>query len=427
MEKFVCTHCGNHFEHEPAESILCPKCYWSTSVKKEKEETQSSFSPRTTNPAKTAMLEPEILHKLWIGAGGLFFVLLLIGIALFALRHLRKQDEFLHTIETKNAQVIAAQAPELALTPEQQEILNRAVSLEAGRPVTQQEKETLAPRFSFRSRGSQGVPTPPWNEKEFDAFIKNQETQFQLPLEWSYRRKLKQLFSTHYVPAARAFEAKDHLKARDEWIRSLAFPIYQNDVQKHRAVILTMFRPFINDTLAKIGSMNASLVGNELFALEGKIKSFYDNLIDLLQKGSWEEANAKILELKGELAQTEKLPKAVNPPALPKELSLVDQDIREVLLAQVAPAETSAPDWDALRGDLASKERVIQSHLLTSLDEAKKQYESALLLIKSRSWEEAKEELKKIEYPEEYVQDAQEKLKVLDQLTRVSADTQKEK
>ena len=427
MEKFVCTHCGNHFEHEPAETLVCPKCYWSTSVKSELEETPGSSAAGQTRPSKTATLEKESSRGPWFWVGGMLFVLLLVGIAYFALSHLKKQDEILHKIETKNAEVIRTQAPELTLSPAQQEILEREVSLAADRPVTEKEKEILSPQFSFRSHGAQGISAPPWNEKEFEAFLKNQEAQYKLPLEWSYRRKLKQLFRDHYLPAAAAFEAKDYLSARDGWIRSLTFPVYGNDIRKHRGVVLTMLRPFINDTLAKIGSMNASLTGSDLFAVEGKIKSSYDTLAGLLQKESWEEANAKILELKNQLEETDKLPKAVNPPPLPKEIALVDSDIREVLLAQVAPAQTSAPDWETLRQDLSAKERIIQAHLPGTLESISRQYGSALLLIKNKSWQEAKEELEKIDYPEEFALDAREKIKVLDQLLHISADTQKEK
>ena len=46
MEKFVCTNCGNRFEHEAGETIICPKCHWSTSVQKEKETAQAVLPPK---------------------------------------------------------------------------------------------------------------------------------------------------------------------------------------------------------------------------------------------------------------------------------------------------------------------------------------------------------------------------------------------
>ena len=427
MEKFICMHCGNHFEGQPSDSVICPKCSWSTSVRKETEtlKTSAEFPRPEFSRSVTATSETPVSRGLWAWAGGMILILLLAGISLFAFHHLKKQNEILKKIESKNAQVIAAQAPELEIAPEQREILDRAVSIPMEGPVTDQEKEILTPRFNFRSQGAQGIPTPPWNEKEFEAFLKAQQAQYRMTFEWSYHRKLAQLFKQHYLPATQAFEAKNPLKARDEWIRSLAFPVYENDIRKHRGVALTMLRPFINDTLAKIGSMNASLTGSGLYALEEKAKTSYDALADLLAKQSWEEANAKLLELKNQIAETEKLPPAANPPPLPKETALVDQDIREVLLAQVAPAQTSAPDWAALRAELAAKENVIQSHLPASLEAVSKQYESVLQLIKNKSWAEAKEELQRIEYPGELAQDAREKIKVLDQLMQVSADTEK--
>ncbi len=433
MEKFVCSHCGNRFEHEPAESLACPKCFWSTSVKPENEErhTEGAAGPMTAAPVpQPSVFEPPLALEtrnsggLLRWAGGIVFALFFIGIIIFALGHVKKQDEILRKIETKNAREIATQAPELTLTPGRQEILNRVVSADPKRPVSEKEKEVLSPRFFFRSRAARGIPTTPWTEKEFDEFLKTQQANYRVPLGWSYERKLKEIFKTYSLAGARAFEAKDYLKARDEWIRSLAFPVYQNDVPRHRGVVLTMLRPYINDTLAKIGAMNTTIVGTGLADFETKIKSDYDHLIELLKKESWEEANAKVLELKSKLQGADKLPKTANPPALPQEISKVDSDIRDVLSSQVAPAQASAPDWESLGGDLAEKEKVIQSRIPGAMDQASRSYEAAQLFIKNKNWEQAKEELGKIEWPEELAQDAREKIKVLDQLLQIRADTQ---
>lgn len=414
MEHFTCTHCGHHFEAEPSETLACPHCFWSTSVKKEEKETPRAASQKI----ETAPLRHDEPPRFWWWSGGALFVLLLIGISFFAFRHLRKQDEFLRKIESENAQVIASEAPELALSGEEQEILNRTVPRGAPPALTDEEKKILQHRVVFRSRLPEGIPTPPWDEKQFEEFLKGEELKHQLPLERSYRRKLKQLFHDHYLTAAQAFETQEFLKARDEWIRSLTFPVYKNDIGKHRGVILTMLRPFINDTLSKIGAMNASLVGRDLYTKEEEFRTGYEALQDLLQKNSWEEANAKILELTKKLEGIEKQPREVNPPPLPQEIGLVDSDIQEVLLAQIAPVQPSLPDWESLGEDLRAKEKVIQGHVPGAWEAARQHYEEALTLLKNKNWQEAKALLQKIDFPEALAEDARAKVKVIEKLNK---------
>ena len=248
-----------------------------------------------------------------------------------------------------------------ASVPAPEVVSGPPVAPEAPVPLTDSEKEILERRVPLRTPKVQGLATPPWDEKQFDAFLKSQEAQYQLPFEWSYRRKLVRLFKAHYLTAAAAFDAKNLLKARDEWIRSLTFPVYQGDIQKHRGVALTMLRPYVNDTLSRIGIMNAKLTEGEIYATEEKIRSSYETLLDLLKKESWEEAGAKILELQKDLEEATQAWKPVVPPPLPQEVSLIDADIQAVLSAQVAPTEPAIRDWQLLQEDLTAKEKVVQS------------------------------------------------------------------
>lgn len=400
MEKFVCSHCGNRFESEPAETLICPHCFWSTSVKKvEGIERETSG----TSPSRSLF---------WAGAG--FFVLILALASLFVSRHLRKQNEILKKIETKNSQVIASQAPELGLSPGEKEILSRRISLSPVHPLSELEKEILARRILLGTRLARGIQTPPWDENQFEAFLKEEETYYKIPLERSYRRKLKQVFRLHYLAAARAFEEKDYLKARNEWILSLAFPIYQNNVDRHRGVVLTMLRPHINDTLSKIGMMNVLLTEKEQYGAEEKIRADYDSLHGLLQNQLWEEASAKILELENQLRGIEKAPVNVTPPPLPDAVSQIDPDIREVLLAQVSPLPASSRDWESLQQDLAIKAKIIQGQIPSALQATFKQYDEALALIGEQNWTGARRLLKKIDFPEELAEDAKAKIRVLD-------------
>lgn len=421
MSQYLCTHCEHRFESEPAEGIICPKCFWSTSVKKEESAPPPVPKPQGVGPVvQESSSPPRFLF--WAGGGALGLVLL--GVSFFAVRHLQKQDDLIHKIEIRNSEVIASQAPELALLPEQQEILNRKVTPAPNSPLSESETKVLGRRLPIRSPASKGIQTPPWSEQEFETYLKGEEARYQIPLERSYRRKLKQIFRNHYLAAAQAFEARDYLKARDEWIRSLAFPVYQNDVPKHRGVVLTLLRPHINDTLSKIGMMNTLLAQSDLSKAEAKIQATYKDLHELLAKQSWEEASAKMLELENELKGVEKVPRSASPPPLPDETSLVDSDIREVLLAQVAPQQGSSPDWDALRQDVAEKSRIIQARVPAHLEEVQKRYAEALSLIQVHDWRGARELLERIDFPEELAEDARAKIQVIDSIP-AALDSQK--
>lgn len=412
MEKFVCSHCGHHFTAKPAEGLICPNCSWSTSVTKETgppKETAQKPAGLTGEPASPA--DPKVWW--WGGGAVVVFSFLFIGIALFVARHLGREKEILQKIESKNAEVISTQAPELALSPEEREILFRRVTLKPSEALSDSEKSVLETRFPFRPARVRGLPSPPWSEKEFDEFLRGQESQYRIPLERSYRRKLKAVFKDRYLPAAQAFEAKDSLKARDEWIRSLAFPVYQNDPQRHRGVVLTMLRPFINDTLSKIGALNALFTEKDLYATEEKVQSSYESFYLLLQKHSWEEAYAQLLELQKEIEGLGKLPKQVSPPPLPQEISWLDPDLREVILAQTAPMNSSLPDLNALGQDLASKEKVIQSRLPASVETALEKYARAVSLLEGHRWEEAQAALQEIDFPEALAEDARAKSEIL--------------
>jgi hypothetical protein len=232
---------------------------------------------------------------------------------------------------------------------------------------------------------------------------------------------LKQLFKKHYLPAAEAFETKDFLKARDEWIRSLVFPVYQEDLKKHRGVVLTLLRPYINDALSKTGGMNVLLTENDFYAAEEKIRAAYENLSELLQKHSWEEAGARILEISKQLEGVKGEETKAPPPPFPQEISLVDSDIREVLLAQAEPAQPSALDWEGLRQDLAEKEKVIQGRSPAALDQIRKDYEEALGFIQNGNWREALTLLQKMDFPPELAEDARAKIVILNKLLETAS------
>lgn len=417
MEHYHCTHCGHHFEHAPQDGIACPNCHWSSSVTRE-EAPEVSRAPEGPRPARARESKPEGAW-VWAAAGAL--ILLFLAVSLFVWRYVLRQDRLLQKIETKNAEVIAAQAPELNLSQEEREILDRRLVLDSPPPLTEEDREILGRRLPLGSSLIQGLSTPPWDAKQFEAFLKSEEAKYRLPFEWSYRRKLLALFKRHYLAAAQAFEAKDYLRGRDEWIRALTFPVYYEDLAKHRGVALTILRPYINDTLAKIGTMNVMLTEKDVFGTEEKIRASYDVLLDLLQKGSWEEADAKFVELDRMLRTFGNSEKVFLPPAFPSELGRVDPDIQQVILGQANLPAPAQRDWEAFRGDLKAKEAIVRERIPGVLEAAREKYQGALTHIKNGNWREAKELLRTLDAPESLARDAKEKITVLNKVLKSSS------
>ena len=420
MDKFVCTHCGRHFEGEAGPSLVCPECFWSTSLEKEEGRRFPANPGRETlpGPSKVRFGSGASLGGFWLWAGIVLAALAFLSIFLFASRHLLKQNEILKKIESKNAEVIATEAPELGLQETEREILNRRVTPDPPGEITESENEILARRVSFRPKGMRGLPSVPWNGKEFEEFLKAREAEYKVPLGRSYRKKLEKLFKAHALPAQEAFEAKDYLKARDEWIRSLAFPIYGQDVKKHRGVVLTLLRPYVNDVLSKIGAMNSLLMEKDFYSAEEKVEKAYDSFYTLLQNHSWDEARAALLEVMKEWDGIQKAPRSVSAPPLPPEAGSVDEGIRDVLLAQAAPMEPSVLDGETLRQDLEAKEEVIRSRSAEALARVRQSYDGAVVFLESQNWEEARKLLETVDFPENLAEDAKAKIRILERFEK---------
>lgn len=420
MEKFVCTHCGRHFEGEAGPSLVCPNCFWSTSVEKEEGRRSPATPEKETPPglSRTRSGAGASLGGFWLWAGMVLAALAFLSIFLFASRHLQKQDEILKKIESKNAEVIATKAPELGLREAEREILNRRVTPEPPGEINESENEILTRRASFRPKGMRGLPSVPWTWREFEEFLKAREAEYKMPLGRSYRKKLEKLFKAHALPAHQAFEAKDYLRARDEWIRSLQFPVYGHDVKKHRGVVLTLLRPYVNDLLSKIGAMNSLLMEKDFYSAEERVEKAYRHFYTLLQNHSWEEAQTALLEVTKELEGIQKAPKPVSAPPLPPEAGSIDEGIRDVLLAQAAPMEPSVLDGEFLRQDLAAKERVVQFRLPETLVRMRQSYDEAVAFLENQNWEEARKLLETVDFPENLADDAKAKIQILERFTQ---------
>ena len=91
-ERFVCSHCGHHFDAPPQETIVCPNCFWSTSVKKEEAPVTPEPAPARQTP-KVRVSFPFDPSKIRFVAGTAFFVLFLAGIFSLPAKALTKSNK----------------------------------------------------------------------------------------------------------------------------------------------------------------------------------------------------------------------------------------------------------------------------------------------------------------------------------------------
>jgi predicted nucleic acid-binding Zn-ribbon protein len=425
LVRYVCTHCGKKFEAEEKDILECPGCFWSTSVRREEDAAQEAESPSTAPKSKFRFSFPGFDFKpvAWavLAVAVLFLVIRVIAPAISKGAGSFKvsfPQKVLAPAQERQAPAIMApsvSAPGLeALSPEEKNILAKRLQFLTDRPVSDEEQKVLDARAAFKTGYSEKLPSPAWTLESFKELIKNQEKAYQVPLPGSYKRKLSNLFEEKYLPAAEAFKAGDMIRARNGWVESLAFPVYANDIQKHRGVVLTMLRPLITDTLSKIGFINSALVEKKVRDREADLAVSYEQLIPLLQNRSWDAALEAITALEQKLqafAYPEKL--AGGPSEYPAAIKFVDQDIRVTLFDLLTVPPPAISDLDPLSRDLFAKKRVVEGFLPASLEARQTSYNEGLEAMDRGDWAGAEKKFKEVDLPAELAGDAQKKIEIL--------------
>ena len=169
--------------------------------------------------------------------------------------------------------------------------------------------------------------------------IADQEAFYKMPFARSYKKKLEGLFKTKYLGAADAFVKGDVLGARNLWVESLAFPLYSTDLKKHRAIALTMLRPFINDTLSKVSAMNQSVLDRGKKSREQALSMEYQKLAGLIAQRKWPEALTVIAQMILEVDELRKnaVPQEA-PPPYPASFGTIDLDLQRPLMDLMSPS-----------------------------------------------------------------------------------------
>lgn len=423
--KYVCTHCGRHFEAEEKDILECPGCFWSTSVKKEEDWTEARPEAATapSQSPKGPKLTLRIPGRLILG---LVLVAAAAAVLIFALpkiKGLLKKKPVTEISVSKKKSVPVS--PLDSLTEEEKNILQRRLQVSADRPFDEEEKKILETQVSFKTGFSEKLPSQTWTIEGYQQMLAQEERTYKVPFPRSYKKKLEDLFQVKYVPASEAFKSGDLLKARDLWAESLAFPLYSQDIQRHRGVALTMLRPFIADTLSKIGAINSSSVEKAVREKEEEISAAYAKLSGLIAKKSWQESLDQMEVVKKQLeafAQPEKSAMSQAPP-YPPTLGQVDADIQATLFELLKVPPPPVADLEPIRRDIFLKEKLIRTFLPEPLQAVQAKHDEALDAVRQARWTEAETKLRGIDAPPSYLRDAQEKIRILKKLEDSGLDS----
>ncbi len=266
----------------------------------------------------------------------------------------------------------------------------------------------------LRAGNVEKLPSVNWTADQFKQYVEAQEKQFHMPLPRSYKKNLQELFQQNYAVAYNLFLAGKLQQARDAYVASLGLPVYENDVRKHRAVVLTMLRSFVNDTIAKIGAMNFALARQSSSGQDEQVGSAYAGLQQQIRSSQWSEALESIKKIQAILPESS-VGAALQAPPYTKGFEKVDADIQPVLysLLQV-PAWTF--DLNELKADLEVKKSLLSQLADPDRKSSIESYGKAIEKIQSKSWNEALALLREVKSPVELKQDAEKKISLIDKL-----------
>ena len=432
--RFICSHCGKSFELDTPAAKECPFCYWSSTVKREEESALGrkmsqpavkSLQPATESETPRGLFARNMRYALRI----VLIIAILSGVAAAAYWGYKKlpaassQEGKLFTIkfpktEKDSSRPAAAVSGIAVLSPEEKEALYKEVILPKDRVPDASEQEILSRAVRIETGRVEKLPSAGWTPDQYTQMIEEQERFYKMPFARSYKKKLQDLFKTKYVAGTEAFTKGDLLAARNLWMESLTFPLYSTDVKKHRAVALTMLRPFINDTLAKIGAMNQSLVDTSKRVQEEALSAEYQKLSGFVAQKQWADASVEAASLTSQVTQLQqslKLREA--PPQYPLSFAGIDQDIQRALMDLMATNPSSFADLQPLQQDLVEKKDVLQTFTEDYIKNTTTVYENALALIHEQKWSDAIQALESIAGPQSLQEDAARKIAILKKIS----------
>lgn len=425
--RYLCDHCGEKFELETPEAKECPSCFWTSSVKREDERVAEKKGSLRTSPETLSRSNRKIISWNLKPLFRALFFLVILGATGF-LAYKAYQMFIAYSAQSRKALTIKPpddrmqpQPPPVdplsLLSPQEKEALSGEVTFALDRAPDSGEQAVLGRSIPFQTGWLEKLPSAVWTLEQYEKMLADQEAFYKMPFARSYKKKLVELFKTQYLAAADAFAKGEVLAARDLWVGSLAFPLYSKDLKKHRAVALTMLRPFINDTLSKISAMNQSIVDRRKKLQEQALSAEYQKLTGLIAQKKWKEALALIGQMTQEvdLLRKNAVPSEA-PPPYPASFGTIDLDLQRPLMDLMTPSPSTTADLQPLQQDLVEKKEVIEMFTEEYLKDVTALYQSALGLIRDGKWAEAAQALGSIQGPQALQQDAAAKLAILQKI-----------
>ncbi len=420
--RFVCSHCGKSFEVPTPEVKECPFCFWSSSVKREDELAIEKKRLSQTSGGGTRI---GIYNSLYFAFKVLFALVLAGSVGYLGYlgygqwnQNQKKAGAFFSIQgekgETPKAKRSVSEIVVSELSSQERELLLREAPLSERAVASETEKIILVREVKFKTGWSDQLPSPAWSLSQYEQMIAEQEQFYKITLSRSYKKKLTGLFENKYLAGVEAFAKGDLLAARDLFIESLLFPLYSTNIQKHRGVALTMLKPFIADTLSKIGALNQMINDQDRRQKEKEIAAEYGSLLASIQEGRWEEAILKLDQLQLVATQIQNL--AQERPALPpypSAVGMIDQDIQRSLAALSTPGVSSTTDLLHVREDLAQKKDILMDLSDESYNKAVAIYREGMTFAREGKYKEAFRVLSTIRGPEMLRNQLQTKLAIL--------------
>ncbi len=434
--KFRCGHCGHVFILSNEDLRRCPKCFWTTALDPLLEDDRAD---KEVSRVKTAATQgASSPHFFFSSLAIRIFVVccvlafLIGGIILFfkapvsnALSSIKKSPLFLPQTsapaplriqppQPKTVLSVVAKKPDL--TEDEKTQLKMPFQLTIPRSLGEREIDILERRAPSVAGLTQAPTLNFWSLDDFKAFLKSAQEQRKIPLGWAYVRGVTKAFENGYLKAAQFYEQGDYLQARNALLSGLALPVYQNSVEKNRAIALVMLRPYINDVLGKLAAFGGYFAYQQSGDSLRRIDQSYQDLAGAIDSRDWNKASMLAEDLLSRINQYAQAPESSLPPEYPPVFSQIDQEIQTAIIRQArtpAPQGTST-DFSALREDLEAKAKVIRENNEEALMAVQKNHEQAVYLIEREDWRAAYQLLKDISYPEELAGDAAKKIAILE-------------
>ena len=429
--KYRCSHCHHAFELEERAFQRCPNCFWTTSLvpedgeNKELSPASKVFSQTVKKSGGFRLPKGLVVSLLVIGlAGVLFFVYLKFGkpISKFSVslptRNFMRQKNQKPKDQEVSSKSVSLQQVKSVLTQTEQAELTRSLQVTIPRQLSEDEEQILKKQVSSPAQLVKKPKLTAWKKKDFETMLDTEEKKRKIYMGWSYDRSLVKTFEKSYPAAVENFEKGDYVLSRDLFLKSLSFLVYRNDPKFHRAVALVILRPYINDVIGKVATLNQYLLTQSLLTdVQGLFQS-YEGMFAVLELHEWERALQIITELKKQIGALQSRPQDAEV-AYPPSFNVLDAELQAAIRSEASPKPEGAVDLKALTIDLDLKEKVVRQNTSEELLKVQRQCEEISRLIAEGNLEQARDRLMGVEYPAELAAEARKKVTLIEKIFAV--------